>query len=185
MVIKYTCISMVFLGFALAACAKTEISNSDLIATNSQAIFSDRKSVSNNHDIDGDGKTDLVELVKFSKVVNGIPSTIKLITPWPLTDEINQKSHDLKKGSHNNLLVTLGNSHQFLIHDMNAVSLLDTEAAQDLSLISKVELPELDLPEVNAKAKGDLIVIPTEAGIDTYLYWNGLTFIAYEPLELP
>lgn len=104
-----------------------------------------------------------------------LPSTITLITPWALNGETTEKSYQLENGSHNNVLVTFGNSKQFLIRDVNAVSILDTEAAKEMSVTRYSELEALDVPELSVQAKGDVIVVPTEAGIDTYLYWDGST----------
>jgi hypothetical protein len=187
---KHFGISLIFFSFAWNACAKSENATTDTsvaVATDDKALFVTRKLIANDQktDIDGDGKTDVVELVNISKNTKSLPPVITLSTPWALTDEPTEKSPQLKNGSHNNVLVTFGNSKQFLIHDVNAVSLLDTDAAQEISVASNSELEGLDLSELSAQAKGDVIVVPTEAGIDTYLYWNGATFQSYEPSELP
>ena len=187
---KHFGVSLIFFCFALNACAKTEnaITNtSGAVETDKDVLFIARKLISNDGktDIDGDGKNDVVELVNISKETQSLPRVITLSTPWALTGETAEKSHQLKNGSHNNVLVTFGNSKQFLIHDVNAVSLLDTDAAQEINITRNSELEELDLSELSVQAKGDVIVVPTEAGIDTYLYWNGATFQSYEPLESP
>jgi hypothetical protein len=189
MIKKYFGVSLILFCFASNACAKTEstaVSATDT-ATGNKAIFVARKPISSDKkiDIDGDDKTDVVELVTIAKETQNLLPVITLITPWALNGETTEKSHQLKNGSHNNLLVTFGNSKQVLIHDVNAVSLLDTDAAQETNITPYSELGELDLPELSAQAKGDVIVVPTEAGIDTYLYWNGSTFRSYEPMELP
>lgn len=187
---KHFWLPLVFFYFALNACAKSEnttTNTSGTAATDDKALFVARKPISNDQkiDVDGDGKTDVVELVNISKNTQSLPPVITFITPWVLTGETAEKSHQLKNGSHNNVLVTFGNSKQFLIHDVNAFSLLDTDAAQEINVTPNSELNGLDLPELSAQAKGDVIVVPTEAGIDTYLYWNGATFQSYEPSELP
>jgi len=187
---KHFGVSLIFFCFALNACAKSEnptTNPSGVAATDDKALFVARKPISNGQktDIDGDGKSDVVELVNIAKQIQILPSAITLITPWALTDETAEKSSQLKNGSHNNVLVSFGNSKQFLIHDVNAVSLLDTDAAQEINVSPKSELEGLDLPELSAQAKGDVIVVPTEAGIDAYLYWNGVTFQTYGPSELP
>lgn len=184
---KHFTTSLIFFCFILNACAKAE-NTTVQIATNKgdKNFVSTRVSISNdqNFDIDGDGKPDVVERVTISKKTQ-LPSTTNLITPWIQYDEEAKKSNSLDGGSHNNLFVIFGNSKQVLIHDVNDVSVLDTDAAQDISIASKTSLVELDLPELNKLTKGDVIVIPTEAGIDTYLYWNGSTFLSYEPAEIP
>lgn len=39
--------------------------------------------------------------------------------------------------------------------------------------------------EVGEMVKGDALAIPTEAGIDIFLYWDGGEFVLHQPLELP
>jgi len=187
---KHFGVSLIFFCFALNACAKSEnvtTPTSGIAARDDKALFVARKPISNDQktDIDGDGKSDVVELVNIAKQIQILPSAITLITPWALTDETAEKSSQLKNGSHNNVLVSFGNSKQFLIHDVNAVSLLDTDVAQEINVTRHTELKGLDLPELSAQAKGDVIVVPSEAGIDAYLYWNGVTFQTYGPSELP
>lgn len=65
---------------------------------------------------------------------------------------------------------------------MNDISILDTEAATEIYIAS---LAELELPELSPRATGDIIVVPTESGMDVYLYWDGLTFQSYEFLDSP
>jgi hypothetical protein len=186
MIKKHFAISLIVSCVALNACAKTENTHTQT-AKDDKTLFATRTPISQDQkfDIDGNGQPDLVELVTISKNMQGLPSTTILITPWVLNDESAAPSAPLKGGSHNNMLVILDNSKQYLIHDVNDVSLLDTDAAQEISIASKSSLGELDLPELSKQTKGDVIVIPTEAGIDTYLYWNGSSFQTYEPMESP
>lgn len=180
--------SLLFSCVALNACAKTENATEHTLdnkETATEVVFVNRKALSGTHDIDGDGKNDVVEVVNISENLQALPSSIILVTPWAPTSEDSEKPHQFKTGSDNNVLVTLGNSKQFLMHDKNEISILDTEAAQEINVTRKSELGTLDLPELSAQAKGDVIVVPTEAGIDTYLFWNGNAFQSYEPLELP
>lgn len=180
--------SLVFFCCALNACAKAENpATVGQTAKIDQHLFSTRTPISNEikFDIDGDGKADSAEWATISKNAQSLPQGITLASPWELNDGSGVKSHPLHGGSQNNVLVTLGNAKQFLIHDVNDVSLLDTDAAQEISILLKPSLVELELPELSEQTKGDVIVIPTEAGIDTYLFWNGSTFQAYEPMELP
>ncbi len=182
---KFFVVLIVFFSFMFNVFAEGENITVVEKAKNDK-LFAVRMSISNDQkfDIDGDGKPDIVERVTISKKAQP-PSFISLITPWIQYDEETKISNSLDGGSHNNLLVTFGNSKQVLIHDVNDVSVLDTDAAQEISIASKLSLVELELPELNKLTKGDVIVIPTEAGIDTYLYWNGSTFLSYEPAEIP
>jgi len=38
---------------------------------------------------------------------------------------------------------------------------------------------------LSSKAKGDIILIPAEAGIDSFIYWDGLTYQLYEVIDIP
>ncbi|HSC69220.1 MAG TPA: hypothetical protein VLC79_16115 [Cellvibrio sp.] len=185
---KNLVITLIFSCFALNACAKTENTNTASQTVKDQkTLFATRTPIANDQkmDIDGDGRPDVAEVVTIAETTQTLPSTITLITPWVLNGEATASSNPLKGGSHNNLLVTLGTSKQYLIHDVNDISILDTDAAKEITVTSKSSLEELDLSDLGEQAKGDVIVIPTEAGIDTYLYWNGSSFQTYEPMESP
>lgn len=131
------------------------------------------------HDLDGDGRADRIDWVTLAPDIDLQSLTIPVVTPWENQDESQEG------GSHHKLLITFGDSRQLIVHDRNAISVLDTEAVQDMDIISRMDLPSLDLPDLVNMARGDVILIPTEAGIDTYLYWDGETLGLYEPLELP
>lgn len=182
---KHCAIILIFSCFALNACAKSENINAPFVGTE-DVLFATRTPILNDQqfDIDGDGKSDVIEIVTISKRAQ-LPPSVSVVSPWAKNDEKVKENASLAGGSQNNLLVSFGNEKKFLIHDVNAVSLLDTEAAKEIFLIKKVSLAELEIPDFSEQPTGDVIVIPTEAGIDTYLYWNGSRFQAYEPLELP
>lgn len=184
---KQFAISSIILCCALNACAAENTATANQTAKNNQHLFSSRAPISSGQkfDIDGDGQADSAEWVTISKNTQFLPSSTIVVNPWTLNGDADAASNPLQGGSHKNVLVTLGNAKQFLIHDVNDVSLLDTDAAQETSLASRSSLVELELPELSEQTKGDVIVIPTEAGIDTYLFWNGSTFQAYEPMESP
>ena len=78
-----------------------------------------------------------------------------------------------------------GGLGHFLIYDVNDISALDTSAALSAEVIQHKNIGLIEDVMLNEKAKGDVIVIPTEAGIDTYIFWNGLTFELFEPLDYP
>ena len=176
----------ILFSFALNACAKTDTENLNQ-AEDVKLEFVVRSEISSaqESDINGDGKKDLIENVVIADGTAHIPANITVVSPWPLTSGDKKNPAQIQGGSQNNLLITLSNSKQFLIHDVNDVSLLDTDAAKEIYVESLASLEDLELPELNKQAKGDVIVIPTEAGIDIYLFWNGVEFQVYEPLELP
>lgn len=62
---------------------------------------------------------------------------------------------------------------------------LDTAAATQAYIADATNLEILQNPDFLPKAKGDVIVIPTEAGIESYIYWDGNSFSLYEVLDIP
>lgn len=174
-----------FFCLSLSACAEdANESAKPFDMKDDSSIFTREKILnSSGSDIDGDKKSDVIESVSLKKGIDGLPAGVVVVSPWDRTSEEGQSQ--AQEGSHNNILITFGNSKQFLIHDVNEVSVLDTEVAKEIQIVTYEALKELDPSDLHEQAKGDVIVIPTEAGIDTYLFWNGDTFESYEPMELP
>jgi hypothetical protein len=52
-------------------------------------------------------------------------------------------------------------------------------------VIKKDKIKFIEEGELSSKAKGDIILIPTEAGIDSFIYWDGLTYQLYEVIDIP
>jgi hypothetical protein len=153
-----------------------------------------RKFLANSHelspknvqvDFDGDGVADKIVVTGLRGSAIELTKTITLVHPWE-HDKNAANIGDLAAGSKTNFYIVLsGTSASYVIHDANPISILDTDAAQELFVVKGSEIAENGLADLNKKAKGDLLGIPTEAGIDTYLYWNGDTIASYEPLEIP
>lgn len=138
-------------------------------------------------DFDGDGAPDLLAVVTVRGMAGDLPAGVHLVLPWPPNAEV-VPSDNLAQGSRVGLLVipAAGNATEaYLLHDANPISILDTEAALELSVVPHSELSALEEPELENRARGDVIVVPTEAGIDTYLYWDGSTYRSFEPAEEP
>lgn len=136
-------------------------------------------------DFDGDGVVDKVVLTGLRGSAIELAKTVTLVHPWEY-DKNAANLADLTAGSKTNFYIVLSKTGaSYVIHDANSISILDTEAAQELFVVKGNELSENGLAELKKEAKGDLLGIPTEAGIDTYLYWNGATIASYEPLEIP
>jgi hypothetical protein len=139
-------------------------------------------------DLNGDGIEDSLYVVDASAFSKDIPAGVNTIYPWKYYGE-GSVSESVKLKSKIGFFIQLGSRMQkqanYFIADVNSPSVLDTDAAMELTL-NKVSALEPDEAEHLKKyAKGDLIVIPTEAGIDTYLYWTADTFSVYEPLAMP
>lgn len=133
-------------------------------------------------DLNGDGAEDLVAVVVHG--AGRLAGGVTRVHPWP-SDE--GATDDLAAGSRARVAVIHGGSARraFLIHDPNPVSILDAGAAKEISILPRARLAAEGGDELAEAARGDVVVVPTEAGIDTYLYWDGSTYQAYEPMEMP
>lgn len=131
-------------------------------------------------DFDGDGTADTVTVVSVSPGKT-LPGDIMVIsdawsTPW----HANQST---KRA----LAIVVGKQHRkFLIADPDYF---------DSPIWNEKQLP-LDVAKRGSKAfrefqseekaiQHDILVLGTEAGIDTALYWNGKTFELFAPAEEP
>ncbi len=136
-------------------------------------------------DFDGDGATDEIFVTGLKGSEAELLKNIVLIRPWEF-DKKRTNTADLAAGSKNSFYILLSSTKSaYIVNDANPVSILDTDAARDLFAFKKRDILDMGLDEISEMTKGDLLGIPTEAGIDTYLYWNGNTFISYEPLVMP
>jgi hypothetical protein len=132
-------------------------------------------------DFDGDGVADLVAVVRVG--AGPFPAHVRVTQPWP---EYGEWEED---GARQEVALAVihgapgraGDVH--LLRDPNPISILDAGAAHHLAVIPRAEAAALDAEL--ARARGDVIVIPTEAGIDTYLFWDGSAYVHHAPLEIP
>lgn len=110
--------------------------------------------------------------------------------PWCYDDEATcQKQTGFNKQSYINLFVMWGGDKlpPIILHDLESTSILGTEYFKsDVSVELKSKPQNVIFPEFFDLSKGDILLVPTGAGIDTYLYWNGRAFVYYfPPNEIP
>ena len=139
-------------------------------------------------DLNADNIEDTLSIVNSALINTSMLATMTVLHPWSYYGEGTQPA-ELAKGSKISLYVELSSgasaAHNYLIYDVNTPSILDADAASEL-FISKISLlDQVEFKDLVSRARGDIIVIPTEAGIDTYIYWNGESFITYELAEQP
>lgn len=145
-------------------------------------------------DFNADGQLDRLIWLNVHDSKYQLPVDTSIVRPW--TDEgVDQTSRSFEPGAKRGLGIvhcqpgTVDEcklQRAFVVHDPDPISILDTEAATELLVTSQAALAEEEgVSEIIERARGDVIVVPTEAGIDTYLYWDGQTYRAYEPLEMP
>jgi len=131
-------------------------------------------------DFDGDGVADSVTVVSV-RPGKALPVDVTVLTDqWASSWRASQST---KRA----LAIIVGKQHRkFLIADPDYF---------DTPIWNEKQLP-LDVAKRGSKAfkefqsqekriKNDIIVLGTEAGIDTALYWNGKTFVLFEPNEEP
>lgn len=134
-------------------------------------------------DFNGDG---LADSIYYTDVVGDISdlSSVHLVQPWPKMD-------DQKQGAKTAIVIIhcgsslVEGSLSFVIHDKNDISVLDTSAMLQSEVIKKEMIAQLQEPELSARAKGDIVLIPTEAGIDSFIYWDGSSYQLYEDIDIP
>lgn len=135
------------------------------------------------YDFNGDG---LADTIYYTDVINDISglSSVVLFQPWLITDTQEQGAKTAIVIIHGSSSLVEG-SVPVVIHDKNDISVLDTLAMLQSEVIEKEMIAQLQEPELSARAKGDIILIPTEAGIDSFIYWDGSSYQLYEVIDIP
>jgi hypothetical protein len=136
-------------------------------------------------DFNGDGVPDLLAVVVVRNA--RLDDRVRVVQPWPVYEGA-ATTESVEEGAEVALAVVHGDpagaaDAMFLLHDPNPISILDTHAGRQLEVIGRDELA--DHYRLADRARGDLIVVPTEAGIDTYVYWDGTTYRTFAPVEIP
>ncbi|MCP5079204.1 MAG: hypothetical protein GY951_14260 [Psychromonas sp.] len=137
-----------------------------------------------NGDFNGDGVIDLAML--FLPVSEMTASNnLNISKLWENPDSVSSANF------HKSLVIFHGSKSGWLSGDMQVYVLLDDIGALETPsfklIVSHVRDKDykdnaLYLP---VKLQSDLIIIPTEAGIDTYIYWHQGRYQLFEPDELP
>lgn len=142
-------------------------------------------------DFDSDGRADRVSLVDSSTVPKPVDDQTRLQVIIESYSDAEDISHP-QDGGPVSLLVNWGDkpddaeAKQYVLYDANATSVLATQSAEQLFAIPAQDISKMEgLAEMGEMAKGDVLAIPTEAGIDIFLYWDGGKFAVHQPLELP
>jgi hypothetical protein len=178
---------------SIASCSQSELSSKWL---QEFAPLQDNFSISKRFkqqqaefDFNDDGLSDTIY---YTDVVGDISvfSSVHLVQPW-------LKMDDQKQGAKTAIVIIHGSSSlaegslpavgllPTVIHDKNDISVLDTSAMLQSEVIKKEMIIQLEEPELSARAKGDIVLIPTEAGIDSFIYWDGSSYQLYEVIDMP
>ena len=133
-------------------------------------------------DLNGDKKPDTVFIVYTKKNKFPVPSSIKVIEIS--TGKLAPSTFRIQKNNAIALFVIHDNKQKYLIYDSEKISFMESMNHMEIGVLPLSASKEV-MSELNIKPKGDILILPNEAGIDTYLYWDGNTYQFVEPEEIP
>lgn len=125
-------------------------------------------------DVNGDGIKDNIKLIKNLKKGCVVK---KAFSPW--TDGTEKKDITLRSSA----IIIATKNKMHIIYDDETPSILDTSAIDKITTVPRTIVSK-EITDLKA-AKGDVVIIPTESGIDSYLYWNGNRYQSLFPNEEP
>jgi hypothetical protein len=129
-------------------------------------------------DLDGDGVPDTVTVVSVA-AGKALPGEVTVISSlWASSWQASQSAGRA-------LAIVVGR-HKFLIADPDYFdSPIWNQKQLPLSVARRNSKPFREFHAQENHIQHDILVLGTEAGIDTALYWNGKTFALFEPAEEP
>lgn len=138
-------------------------------------------------DFNGDGVVEDLYVVASAAIPESALTYASLHAAWPFYGDGKPPVKPAKGGPVALVIVNhvISNRICHIVFDSNKVSILATQAAEDMFVVTREDASKPAWEAVGDAAKGDIIVIPTEAGIDSYLFWNGKIFQSLELLEIP
>ena len=165
--------------------------NEKLVKKLVQHYFSDQakinaknKSYFKSGDFNGDMIQDLAVLI-HPKIKPKSSAQLQVSMPWVYPGV---KGGDVYRTS---LVIFHGNKQGWFAEKSRAFVFLDTSGTMEtpsfeLLVIGKGDQDYKDHSSLlSISTSNDLIIIPTEAGIDTYIYWKKDQYKLFEPEEMP
>jgi len=135
-------------------------------------------------DFNGDGIDDIAAVFLPVSDIKGTDK-LKVIKLWNYPGQVSSGKQ------HKSIVIFHGSKSGWLSDATQGFVLLDTTAALETPsfklLISRVSDKDYrnHASYLPVKLKSDLIIVPTEAGIDTYIYWDKGSYKLFEPDEIP
>ena len=135
-------------------------------------------------DFNGDGIEDLAVLIKLDGTLS-TSRQVQVSSPWEFPGSVQSNSYATS------LVIINGSKDGWMSADTQVYVLLDKSGVLETPSFQLMQKNKSDpdysqiqamLPVKNA---GDLIVLPTEAGIDTYIYWYKTSYRLFTPDEVP
>ena len=112
---------------------------------------------------------------------------IESLKEKPIEESINDigvKQKNTKIGKFLYIETSNKDSKSILFFDNSMPSVLDSTSIDRLNVITSDKSQDI-LSEHDLNPLGDVLVVPTEAGIDTYLFRNSSGFVYIIPEEIP
>lgn len=144
-------------------------------------LVTDFKQLKRGFDFNGDGSDDYLYFVEVKNAIEKLPDVVRI---YQLESD-KEHSRSLSGGYRALVIYHGGSQEKIVLHEQKAMPVIDAPAALDLFVVEKVNLSASEVVDIASHAKGDVIVLPTSAGIDTYIYFDGEKYRLYEPLEVP
>jgi hypothetical protein len=151
----------------------------------------DRKPYYWTGDFNGDNITDLLVMVRLKGPTRALPKDIVVLSFWNASAQSNPSPQDSELA----LAIIHGSdagwntapAGKYLIHSKDFFSspLWESTSTKELISIVRIGSKKSRATGPPVAAKGDSISLATEAGIDTFVYWNGKTYRLFEPAETP
>lgn len=147
-------------------------------------IATDKKPFYKTGDFNGDGFQDVAVLFVPDKKLDR-SSKLNISMPWVYPGI--EPSSQYRKS----LVIFNGSKDKWLTDSTKLYVLLDTSGALETPSFELLVTKQSDrdfeshhslLP---VKTSNDLIIVPTEAGIDTYVYWDKGGYVLFESQEMP
>jgi hypothetical protein len=146
-------------------------------------------------DFNGDGLEDLVTVVRLKDVRGAVPKDVRVLNPFELQgstkfpdDPVAENRlalalvHGWKNPGSSGKFLLLGDSPILILQYTRATS-SQTEDRKDLIRLMRRRGTRRQGETLPRGAKGDVILLATEVGGDSQLYWNGRTYLWQDSAE--
>jgi len=186
----YILISLPILLIPLSCSAGISGNNSETVVKLLNYFFPEQKKLNNTKpifklgDFNGDGLEDITVLFKpTSKPIE--TSQLKVSMPWVYPSTKTSKKY------HRSLVIFQKAGNNWLTDKTRVFTMLDTTGVLETPSFKLLVSYKKDKDHsehtsmLPVKTNNDLIILPTEAGIDTYIYWDKDTYKLFESEEIP
>lgn len=186
---------LILLSFLILPLSCSAGDNSESDAQTARNIiahyFTTKANISSTHrpsfvrgDFNGDGITDIAILFQPANTVT-TSRQVQTSTPWAFPGSVQSDAYQTS------LVIINGTRGGWFSPDTKVYALLDKSGSLQTPSFQLTVKRKADKEYANLQAMlpvkhpGDLIVLPTEAGIDTILFWDRTKYNLHVPAEVP